>query len=298
MPKQNRSTLKSFFGDGAIPNSSMFRDLVDSTININDDGFDKTRREGVKVAVHSDSPVLFSYYHQQQRDRAVWQMALDGDQHNLLWATQPTDLPGQDVDAEDERALAEALCLSRENNQLRMGLGTRRPNSTLDVNGCIHNAERRGRYGRSFESVTADGQWHTIVDNIQGGSAFEIVARARNLAKRRYAMVHAIAMHCPWKPRSNDVLAWLGLRNPIRLNQVFHDSLLHKIKLRWQDDDAKNGYQLQIRTNCDYGSEQTSAEGYTANQPSVIDFHITRLWSDDDHFVSLAEQAKRGLGDE
>lgn len=298
MAKQNRSTLKSFFGDGAVPTSSMFRDLVDSTINLHDDGFEKNNRDGVKIFCHSDSRALTSYYHQQQRDLAVWRVAFEGEHSNLLWSTQAQIQSGIEINEKESAKLQEALCLSRRDNQLRVGVGTQKPQTTLDVNGCIHSLERRGSYGRSFESVPADGQWKTIVDDIQGGSAFEVVARAQNLVKRRYALIHAIALHCPWKPKSNDLLSWLGIRNRIKYTQVFHDSLLHKIKLQWEDKDAKNGYKLQIRTNCDYGTELNSSDGFTTTEPCVIDFHITRLWSDEDTFVTLADQAKEGLGDD
>lgn len=298
MPKQNRSTLKSFFGDGAVPTSSMFRDFIDSTINLTDDGFEKNNVDGVKITCHTDSSVLSSYYHQQRRDKPVWQVGFDGENNNLMWFTHASDQAGVDVSEADNKRLQEAVCFSRDNNRLAVGIGTRQPDATLDVNGSIHCHSRRGRYGQSFFSVPADSQWHTIVDNIQGGSAFEIVARAQNLSQRRYAIMHAIAMHCPWKPKRNDFLAWLGIRNPIKYTQVFHDSVLHRLKLRWLDDDAKNGYKLQIRSNCYYGREQTSPSQNADSNSCVIDFHITRLWDDSDTFVSLDEQARANAANE
>lgn len=298
MPKQNRSTLKSFFGDGAVPTSSSFCDLIDSSINLNDDRFEKNSRDGVKISSYADSKVLTSYYDEQKRDQAVWRIAFDGVDNNLVWQSEADEQAGMEIDPVNQQRLKEALCLSRENNELRIGVGTKRPTSTLDVNGCVHLSERRGTYGHSFRSVPADGQWYTIADNIKGGSAFEVVARAQNPEKRRYAIIHAIAVHCPWRSKKNDFLSWFGLRNRIRYTQAFHDSLLHRIKLRWRDDDAKNGYQLQIRTNCTYGSSRLGGEKHADTQMSVLDFHITRLWNDNDGFTSLAQQAQGDLSDE
>ncbi|ACR12048.2 conserved hypothetical protein [Teredinibacter turnerae T7901] len=298
MSKQNRSTLKAFFGDGALPNSSNFRDLIDSTINISEDGFAKDSENGLKLTCHSEYTVLTSFYEAGSKDKAVWRSKFDGDHSNLLWSSQANTDEGFEFSAADDAKLNAALCLARTNNRLGVGIGTKDPKATLDVNGAAFVQERRGTYGRSFESVAANGEWQTIVDNIQGGSGFEIVARAQNISRRRYAMVHAIALHCPWRRKSNDLLAWLGLRNRINYTQVYHDSLLHKIKLRWNEDDMKSGYQLQIRSNCDYGTEQRTEDGYAADEPCVIDFHITRLWDDDDHFQSLRMQAQRGLGDD
>ena len=41
MTKRNRKTLSDNFADGSLPTQDAFGDLIDSMVNIVDDGFDK-----------------------------------------------------------------------------------------------------------------------------------------------------------------------------------------------------------------------------------------------------------------
>ena len=268
MPKQNRNTLKSFFSAGALPTSDMFEDLVDSTINLSDDGFEKTESEGFKIANFADYQTLTSYYHETNLEKPAWQLKFDGFNHDLVWGSE-----GNQLD------LKNAWVLSKKNQRLSVGVGKPNPEFTLDVQGAMRSQERRGGFGRSFQTVDANGQWQDATDWLTGGVTLEVVARAQNLSAKRYGMIHAIAMHTPWR-RKQDLLGKLGFRNRIRYTHAYQESMLHKLKLRWLED--KEGYKLQIRSNCKYGDD------------SRLDFHITRLWSDEDPFVDHREDSGDG----
>lgn len=41
MPRTNRNTLKEYFKRGSMPNQKHFYELIDSMVNISDDGIDK-----------------------------------------------------------------------------------------------------------------------------------------------------------------------------------------------------------------------------------------------------------------
>lgn len=46
MTKKDRTTLKAFFRDGALPTAEHYRDLIDSGVNQIEDGYAKNRWMG------------------------------------------------------------------------------------------------------------------------------------------------------------------------------------------------------------------------------------------------------------
>ena len=49
MAKQNRETLKRFFSAGKLPSEEHFADLIDSSLNVTDEGFSKSEDFGFEV---------------------------------------------------------------------------------------------------------------------------------------------------------------------------------------------------------------------------------------------------------
>ena len=274
MPKQNRNTLKSFFSDGAMPSSDMFEDLIDSGINISDDGFEKNAKDGWKISTTGDAKTLLSLYDQKDRETPEWGIQLEGMNNQLVIGYPGVESADGSAGAEESAAtFCHAISLHKTRDSVRMGVGHQLPHDTLDVAGNVRADGQRGRFGRSFQSVKADRQWYSITGPINDGIALEVMARAINREKKYYGMMHAIALHSPWRAKRN-LSYFLGLKNRIRYTHGFYDSMLHKLKLRWRRLPGEVGYRLQIRSNCDYGSA------------GVLDFHITCLWSEDDHFIA------------
>ena len=59
MAKTNRETLKGYFGSGRIPTGRHFEDLVDSMLNIVDDGMSKSAGNGLQLSpLEEKGPVL------------------------------------------------------------------------------------------------------------------------------------------------------------------------------------------------------------------------------------------------
>jgi hypothetical protein len=297
MPKQNRNTLKSFFSDGAMPSSDMFEDLIDSGININDDGFEKTDVDGLKISTTGNYKSLISLYDQQNRDVEEWVICFEAGKggkdandtskslNNLVIGyPDKNETSANPARGQKTTQINHAICLDKSEANVRLGVGHQLPKDALDVAGNIRSPGRRGSFGQSFHSVQADSNWYSITEPLRGGVALEVMARAMNPGKKYYGMMHAIALHTPWNAK-RDLAYFLGLKNRIRYTHGFYDSMLHKLKLRWRRIKGEDGYRLQIRSNCKYGTA------------GVLDFHITCLWSDDDEFTPMTDPVEAPAND-
>ena len=265
MPSRNRDTLKYFFSDGAMPSSDMFADLIDSMLNMDDEGFSKTDINGLEISNLGDSENLISFFKQSNPNQAQWKIRFDNNANSLVISR------AEDGVVEENSQANYLLNLSAENGKVKIGVGTDTPEDTLHVNGSVRSYGRRGLAESNYDAPLADGEWHTIAGPFVGCQSLEVVARAKNDLYHRYAMIHAIAMHTI-SPGKQDIFSLLGLKNRIRYTHAFYESYLHKLKLRWLPDKEFGKYVLQIRSNCDYGAD------------SEIDFHITNLWSDNETF--------------
>ncbi len=287
MPSRNRDTLKYFFSDGAMPSSDMFADLIDSMLNMSDEGFSKSDQNGFEITNLNDSDRLISFYKQSHPEQPLWSVGFDGSESSLIisrcsavqnFESERKDTTnyqqGYKVKAEEERGdtderLRYGLKLDSSEEDIKIGIGLEKPKDSLHVFGNVRANGRRGESDFGYPTPAADGNWHTIAGPFVGCLTLEVVARAKNDAKKRYAMMHAIATHTI-SPGKKGLLSFLGLKNRIRYTNSFFDSFLHKLKLRWIPGKERGQYILQLRTNCDYGKD------------GVISFHIINLWSEFD----------------
>ena len=60
MGLQNRQTLKGYFSAGQRPTDENFKDLIESTVNILDDGFTKRNSSAIQVAPGADAREVIS----------------------------------------------------------------------------------------------------------------------------------------------------------------------------------------------------------------------------------------------
>ncbi len=270
MPSRNRDTLKYFFSDGALPSSDMFADLIDSMLNMDDEGFSKTDKNGFEVTDLGEFENLISFFRKSHPDNPVWQIRFDGSESNLIISRVDSDKSEQ-LCPEDIEKLKYLLNLNVSGQQAKIGIGIAAPHDTLHIAGNVRSEGRRGSLGKNHAQPLADGGWHTIGGPYTGCQTLEVVARAKNDRKKYYGLMHAIALHTI-SPVKKDIFNFFGLKNKIRYTHSFYESFLHKIKLRWKPAKERGQYILQIRTNCDYGDD------------GVIDYHITNLWSDQDVF--------------
>lgn len=297
MGEQTRHTLREFFKAGRLPTEDHFTDLVDSMLNMKDEGFRKTVGNGLEVTALGESSSLMSFYRNVDRQNPVWTLAHGKEGRRLEI--------GQGVQPGDDRP-APALCLHVEETAARdgipagraqrVGVNIEHPRHTLHVAGI---AAAEGRVGTYVEernaSCLADGEWHTVVDGLTGCHAFEVMAGVGGgRGSGRFALLHAVALNT-----YNPLPAWLDWLRPrrgIRTTSAHYGRRCDRLELSWQGAaprdpaDPKGGkkgdepahgkdarYRLCIRTRCNY-----MRDGGGRNGPDVyIRFGVTRLWFDE-----------------
>ena len=248
MSRQKRDTLKGFFADGMRPNASNFADLIDSGLNLVDDGFSRDPQFGVQIKLVGDQSRLLSFYGASQSlDTPDWSVTCDS---AGVLKFLPTGGTG-------------ALTLGKDGN---VGVQQDAPAFPLDVNGTLR---ARGRIGRTG-SVPADGTPHAITDTLTGCHAFEVVAGVglRGAQKGRYALIHAIALNT-FNP-SGFFRNFLWRKKRIKCSHAWYLSSADRLKLQWETvDDAKHEYQLSLQSMSSYGAKID------------IQYSVTELWFDD-----------------
>ena len=140
MKTVNRETLKNYFRDGQMPSQRHFEALIDSMLNMNDEGFRKTVEHGEQLYAPIGHDALMSFFRDQQPDAALWQLRLGtvNDQLQFHAADTPSapGVPGAagaaraDAAVDGARVPVMTLDASR-----KVGLGTLEPCARLDVRG-------------------------------------------------------------------------------------------------------------------------------------------------------------------
>lgn len=254
MAHQNRTTLKRYFQRGSLPSQEHFEDLIDSTLNIIDEGFDKTAPDGLKIVQLSNAGKLISFFdNNASLQQALWSIRLDATRRQLIFEAQA---PATATAPEAGHVTAPVLSLSAAG---RLGVNQPEPAYTLDVDGFVAS---RGRIGSVRGTVPADGTWHPITEELTGCHAFEIMAGAGGRTRQgKYALLHAVALN---------TFAASGLfrrRHAITNQQAYYGSRCNRLKLRWRRrNKSTHTYQLELRTMCGYGDDTS------------VTFYLTDLW--------------------
>lgn len=262
MTSRNRETLRNFFSDGKLPTRHHFADLIDSMLNMSDEGFRKTPDNGIELSTPVTRDALMSFYRDQSPKTALWSVSFGGGENRLHF--QPDSV-------ENARGQAPVLALDA---QARVGINTATPRHTLDVAGVVAAEGRRGSYPtRQAEAPLADGQPHAITPALPGCQAFEVMAGVGGApGSGRFALLHAIALNA-----YNPTAGWLDFfsrKRRIRQQHAYYGKRCDKLRLSWEGTHGDNAsYQLVIRSGCDYGLD---ADG----KPVRIRVQITQLWFD------------------
>jgi hypothetical protein len=257
MTVRNRETLRNFFGVGMLPTQDHFGDLVDSMLNMSDEGFRKSAENGVEVSTPFGYDALLSFYRDQNLRSALWSLAYSGERDQLAFK------PGS-VSA--TRNSPPVLALDARQ---RVGVGTADPQQTLDVAGVVACEGRVGRYrDESLPMPMANGEWHDVTGPLGGCQAFEVMAGAGRPGGGRIALLHATALNT-----YHPAVGWLERllpRQRIRAQSMWSGRRCDQLQLRWTGSSGRHAsYRLQVRSRCDYG-------------PDVpIRATLTRLWFDD-----------------
>lgn len=243
----DRESLKSLFGKGTMPNADHFSSLIESTINKVDDRISKDIKNGLVLYSEKDSSnktqyKLLSFKRSIQDVIPTWSFHMPNDKPDGIAFVET-------ISSNEEKP---RLFFQKEGN---IGINTLAPQTTLDVKGILGADTRVGTY--ALNTVPADGKWHDIISDVDGCSAFEVVAQVGKKHSGKYALVHAHALSTFGRSR-----------NKIRKTQACYNWWWwNKIAIRWTG--STYNYKLQIRTRSNYG------------QNIKIKFHITNLWDND-----------------
>jgi hypothetical protein len=279
--------------DAAQSQDVHFRDLIESTLNMLDEGFDKTDADGLQIRARVDEFGLLSFYRAQDRDAPVWSVAfgaLRRDQlvfrHGSVMAKDdPPPLltldPGQDPAAKsgasqssrpDARQALDAIDAGA-----KLGINTAAPRTRLDVGGTIR---AEGRLGREPEqTLYANGHWQPITGRLTGCQALEVTAGVGYRDHGRFALLHAVALNT-YNP------GWLSdlfnRKKPIRQQQACYKERCDRLQLRWCPIKDQDGcYELQIRSHCDYLARERAKGAIGAEKEVRIRVFLTQLWFDE-----------------
>ena len=181
MAKKNRSTLKHYFRKGALPTEDHFNDLIDSTLNTIDEGFDKSPENGFEISLVGDRSHLISFFKTSAVKDAVWTIDYDREQDQLLIKKPHTDVNKPP-----------AMTFS---GQGHVGINKIAPAYTLDVGGVVAAQGRIGANPDNQKTVAADGHWHNITGALTGCHAIEVMAGVGNKGTGKYALLNALAMN-------------------------------------------------------------------------------------------------------
>lgn len=252
MAKKNRSTLKRFFRQGALPGEEQFGDLIDSSLNVVDEGFDKSPENGFEISAPGEHERMLSFFRNSASQHPAWSISYDKDRERLIFNKISID--------NSEKAV---VTLTPEG---RVGIMNDKPQWALDVGGFISATGRIGANPDGQKSVPADGEWHDITEVLTGCHGIEVMAGVGSPRTGKYALMKAVALNT-FNP-GGWLFNFLNLKKKIRYQQAYYLSFTNRLKLRWHGRGRQ--YTLQMRSNCNYG------EGI------VIRYYLTRLWFDNE----------------
>ncbi|MBV8659989.1 MAG: hypothetical protein JO142_19385 [Burkholderiales bacterium] len=264
MTSRSRESLKRYFREGALPTEDHFADLIDSMLNMSDEGFRKSVERGFEVYAPQGHDALISFFRDQEPESAAWQIALGGD-HDQLQFLAHTSNHGLDADEGDGQPVPPVLSLDQG---LRVGILTGAPQAELDVMGTVKS---RGRQGgdprRTAVSLLANGEWQDLTDDLEGCQMFEVVAGAGHQGEGRFGLCHAVAANT-YNPTLG-IFNVFNRKRGISYTHGFYSRRCDRLELRWAGSSGRNArYRLQIRTGCDFGKDLR------------IQAFLTQLWFD------------------
>lgn len=241
MARRNRATLKDYFRYGRRPSEQAFEDLIDSGLNTLDDGFFTHSPEiGIGLVSQGEHGALISTFVNPGDDHPVWEIAIDRNSKDLVIRNK-----------DGHKGAKTSITLKHSDDPAG---GFRR--GDVLVSGNLHAQGRVGAFKRG--KVPADGHWHDILDqetvDMEGCWMFEVTAGCAQRDKGRYAILHAVAMHC------------FGNRRKIRKSRSNFGIFGNRICIRWLREKGTFKCRLQLKTMFRYDGNRE------------INYQVANLW--------------------
>ena len=249
MAIKNRDTLKNYFQKGTIISEKQFIDLIDSSMNIIDNGIDVNPKDGLRLNPTGIFSKIISFFEKKSKKSADYSININ---HQ--------NIEGLSLNNSSDETLLKI-------NQDKIGVKTDEPAYDLHVNGALASNFRLGTYASG--SIPANGKWHKIIENLDAINIFEIVATASGeINSGNYSALHAIALSTFGGSKSRSKIKvltayWNGFGF---LGKIFSK---RKIKIRWGG--TLHNYYLEMKTSGDWEINRKT------NKPYQLKFNITRL---------------------
>lgn len=235
----NRETLYELFKNGKRPTEEDFKDLIFSMINKLDDGLSKDFDHGLELAPQGTSAEkLLSFFHRIDDPNPAWTIGILDKED------------GGGINIENGDTQQSALYIDKDG---KIGIGTKQPKTLADIQGMLSVKSLQGNYAEGV--IAADAQWHTVLNNLEGCTAFQVLACANGKpGEGKYAMLHAIAVN-----------AYAGKGGAVKKVQNWYGwQWWRKVEIRWIG--TPFNYQLQLRSRSNYGDG------------AAINYQIMELW--------------------
>jgi hypothetical protein len=275
MSQQNRNDLKKQFKDGRRPSGSDFEDLVDSTLNLKDDGFSWTVKNGVQIQLVGNQSRHLSFFTAESKETPPdWSIACEPQSKDLTFIysgdenaspLKVSSPPLAGIAADKGKSSDPASSLGSNSSGAVLTLAG---DGTATVHGTLRSSARFG----CSKLVDADGQWHDITGVLHGCHILEVVAGVglpgENLG--RYSLLYALAMNT-FNPKRYFFNFFLNKRK-IKCNHAWYLDRGDRMILRWapkQDESDAHAYALQLKTLRSW------------DKKTQVSCSITELWLDD-----------------
>ena len=224
MAIRNRNTLIEGFSKGQRPSADDFKNLIDSTVNILDDGFSKDAQSGIKLAPISEQEGTVMTFLQNMTDDIGGRWEFDVLNNDLKISHVNDNGKGQ-------------LILLKQNGEIEIG----KEGSDVNVRGTLHSEQRSGK--KVLKKITAHGKWQDLTDFLEGIHALEVICVMGKRNTGKHAVLVAHATHCfGAKPRIRKIRSHFG---------VFGN----KILIRWVKSKHERACKLQVRTRFMLGGD-------------------------------------------
>ena len=252
MALKNKETLKNYFKKGGVVSEKHFVDLIDSSMNVIDDGINVNSKDGLRINPTGIYTTLMSFFRKKSQKQA-----------DFTINTNFNNNEGLSINNDSHKTV---LKIKKD---AKIGINTDDPKFELDVNGCLGIKAIVGTFSRG--SVPADGVWHKILENLDGISAFEVVAHASgSINSGYYSISHVIALSTFGGSKSRR-----RIKNYQNSNwNSFFGRIFNKkiIKIKWTG--SLHDYNLEIKTSGDWNINLET------NEPFQIYYSVTNLMNE------------------
>lgn len=249
MAIKNKETLKNYFKKGGIVSEKHFIDLIDSSMNVIDDGINVNPENGLRINPTGVFKTLISFFRKKSQKKA-----------DFTINTNFNNIEGLSINNESEKTLIKIK------NDSKIGINTDNPKYELDINGTMASKSRVGTF--SVGTVPADGHWHKILENLDGISAFEVIAHASgSINSGYYSISHVIALSTFGGSRSRSKIKNYQNSNWNGFLGIFFNKKV--IKFKWSG--TLHNYNLEVKTNGEWPINPETHEHYK------IHYNISKL---------------------